>query len=73
MTFTKQQRQEDMEQEKLEDLKREKIIEASNEYDDGAMDVWIGEHIDELMAEFIYDYNIEWDSYCRGKWNEENE
>jgi len=56
-----------------EELNADAVRESANEWDDGAMDCWIADNIDELNAEFIDDYNDEWRSFCRDKWNEENE
>ena len=55
------------------ELKNEKIRELSNEVNDGAMDSWIGENINDLQAEFIDEYNDEWINFCKTKWNELNE
>ena len=71
MSYTKKQMKEEMEQELNEDLKKEKIFEAFNEYSDGAFDTWIGDNWEDLVADFIQDYNSEWVSYCRKRWEEE--
>jgi len=67
MTYTKEQRAEDMEQERNEDIKK------ANEIDDGAFDAWIADNKDELIASFIDEYNAEWRNFCKIMWNEENE
>ena len=55
------------------ELDEDKIREASNEYSDGAMDTWIGNNFEDLVADFIDTYNNEWISFCRERWRVENE
>uniref|UniRef100_A0A6M3LUB8 Uncharacterized protein n=1 Tax=viral metagenome TaxID=1070528 RepID=A0A6M3LUB8_9ZZZZ len=68
MTYDKETRAEEMETE----LREDKIRETLNELDDGAMDSWIGDNKDELLSDFLDCYSVEWVSFCRDKWNEEN-
>jgi hypothetical protein len=69
MTYDKETRQEEQDVEIMED----KIKEASNGFDDGAFDSWIGGNIKELEAGFLDEYNDEWREYCKRMWNEEND
>ena len=69
MTYDKETRNELMNDEIVED----KIREHSNEVDSGDFDSWIGDNKDELIAEFIDEYNIIWKDFCKDKWREENE
>lgn len=59
-------------QEMQEELNADEIREKSNETDEGAMDCWIGSNYEDLISDFIDDYNSEWVNYCREKWREEN-
>ncbi len=68
MTYDKETRVELMEEERNEDIR-----EKSNEIDDGSMDTWIDENKEEIVTEFIEEYNAEWRNFCKIKWNEENE
>jgi len=68
MTYDKETRDELMEDERNEDIR-----EKAHEIDDGAFDTWIGENKEDLIAEFIDEYNSEWISFCKTKWNELNE
>ena len=54
-------------------IKEEKEREMANEIDDGALDQFISENSEGLIAEFIDNYNSEWRSYCKEKFNEVNE
>ena len=69
MAYNKKTRDELMNEELIEDKKRE----LSNEVSDGALDCWIEANYEDLIAEFLDDYNVEWVGYCRTKFNEENE
>ena len=88
MTYTKEARAEEMEQEMLED----KIREMSSEFDDGSMETWIGENKEDLVKSFIEDSEEEFldfcrmlehefidrnenefNDYCKERWNEANE
>ena len=69
MTYDKETRNELMNDEIIED----KIREHSNEVDEGDFDSWIGNNKEELIAEFIDEYNIIWKDFCKDKWREEND
>ena len=68
MTYDKKTRDELMEEERNDDIR-----EKAHEFDDGAMDTWIGDNKDELIAGFIEEYNAEWRNFCKILWNKENE
>jgi hypothetical protein len=57
MSYTKQERTEDLEQERIEDLQAE-IREKAHEFDDGSMDTWIAENKEELISSFIDEQHI---------------
>ena len=57
----------------MEEERNEDIREKANEIDDGAMDTWIADNKDKLLAGFIDEYNAEWINFCKILWNEENE
>ena len=69
MTYNKETRAEEMEIE----LREDKIRETCNEIDDGAMDTWIGENKEDLLANFIDENSEEWKEYCKDSWKEHNE
>ena len=69
MTYTKEARAEEMEQEMLED----KIREMSSEFDDGSMETWIDENKEMLMKEFILEQEGEYEEFCKMCWKEHNE
>ena len=69
MTYTDEERQEEMEQELLED----KIREMSSEFDDGSMETWIDENKEMLMKEFILEQEGEYEEFCKMCWKEHNE
>ena len=69
MAYDKKTRDELMNDEIMED----KIKEVDNEVDDGAMDSWIADEYENLIADFLDDYNDEWVGYCRERWAEYNE
>ena len=69
MTYTKEERAEEMETE----IREDNIRDEANEQDSGDFDTWIGNNIVELTAQFIDNYNDEWKEFCKDRWNEENE
>lgn len=68
MSYTKEERNEDMEQERIEDIR-----EKANEFDEGDFDYWVGLNKNELVANFIDEYNEDWIDYCKSCWKEHNE
>jgi len=88
MTYTKQARNEEMEQELIED----RIRELKHEADDGSFETWKDENKEDLIKRFIEDSEErfkefceelrheyidsreeEFNGYCKYEWNEHNE
>ena len=57
-------------QEIQEDIDADRVMEYSREVEEGSMDTWIAENFEDLVAEFIDDYNKEWVEFCRKGWEE---
>ena len=68
MTYTKEERAEDMQQEAREDIQ-----EKANEVSDGQMETWIIDNHSDLVNEFIEENPEHFQEYCKSRWNEINE
>lgn len=73
MTYSKQTRQEEQEIERMEDIKQEKGREIINEINDGQLDTFISDNLKHLIANFIDNYNQEWQEHCKQAFKEANE
>ena len=55
------------------DLKHERMQELAQEYREGAKDVWIKEHLEDLKSDFIENSQDEFDFYCSTIFDEMDE
>ena len=61
-------------QDHMEDIiKEEKIRETANEIQDGQMDTWIQENHDNLVNEFVGEWDTSFKEYCKMRWREVHE
>lgn len=52
---------------------KEKQTEHANEYDDGALDQFIEDNKEELIADFIDNNNSYWIEHCKQRFKEGND
>ena len=69
MSYTKEERDEEMETELREDL----MIERANEYDDGDYETWKTMNISEMVETFLEEHKDSFEEYCKELWKQEKE
>ena len=69
MTFNKETRDEEMNNEIREDY----IREQANEVNEGSFETWCDDNEDSLTNEFLNQNEKEFNNFCKEMWNEEND